>query len=540
MNRLIQPTNASGNELLCNQAIVKRPSRDRRVRIIPVSIIASWLTLSAIVCIGYQTSLAASPIVEENTLAEVASSAEMGIPDQRSESDGQSGSDGGERAQPFDADDSSAGNSPEPEDATLQQPPVDTVDSGEDSASESASGNPESSGDFEPAATNAATNAASNAASKSSPSASPNALERPREDPGSPSKEAGQSKDQSTATVDSDGSIGFPSHPWWNTPTSILMGAVLVVLGIATLVGRYLRRQPTEYVNPALVRRFRQRLNVWWLMCAILVFGIVLQQIGTVIVFAIVSFWALREFITMTPTRRGDHRALFWALIVITPGQYLLIALENRVSWQPSSGFYGLYSILIPVYASLLIPARVALSGDHKRFLERSAQITFGLLICVYSLSFAPALINLSLKDSYGNVWSGSPAGLLFFLVLMSQLSDILQWTWGHFVGRRMIAPEISSSRTWEGFIGGTLSTGMIGAVLYGVTPFRPWEAACMSMVVAVMGMFGGMTMSAIKRDRGVNDYGSLVVGHAGVLDRIDTLCFAAPVFFHLTRFFFS
>ena len=330
---------------------------------------------------------------------------------------------------------------------------------------------------------------------------------------------------------------------WLNRPTNILLGVVLVTLAIASLVGQYLRRRPTETVNPALVLRFRQRLNSWWLMCAILVFGLLLQPVGTVVLFGLVSFWALREFITMAPTRRGDHRALFWALIVFTPLQYILIGIE-RSGFQWPNGqfidFYGLYSIMIPVYASLFVPARIAMSGDHKRFLERTAQITVGLLICVYSLSYAPALINLELAQSNGTRWDGSPAGLLFFFILMSQLSDILQWMWGQVVGRRMIAEEVSTSRTWEGFAGGTLSTGLIGATLFWVTPFTFWEAACMSMVIGVMGMFGGMTLSAIKRDRGVNDYGSLVLGHAGVLDRIDTLCFAAPVFYHLTRFFFT
>ncbi len=330
---------------------------------------------------------------------------------------------------------------------------------------------------------------------------------------------------------------------WLNLRTYILLGVVLVTLAIASLVGQYLRRRPTEAVNPALVLRFRQRLNSWWLMCAILVFGLLLQPAGTVALFGVISFWALREFITMAPTRRGDHRALFWAFIVFTPLQYILIGIERSgFRWQSGRpiDFYELYSIMIPVYASLFVPARIAMSGDHKRFLERTAQITFGLLICVYSLSYAPALINLQLADSSGRPWAGSSAGLLFFFILMSQLSDILQWSWGQVVGRRMIAEEVSTSRTWEGFAGGTLSTGLIGAALFWVTPFTFWEAACMSMVIGVMGMFGGMTLSAIKRDRGVNDYGTLVMGHAGVLDRIDTLCFAAPVFYHLTRLFFS
>lgn len=334
-------------------------------------------------------------------------------------------------------------------------------------------------------------------------------------------------------------------EPRWlnDIPTNALLGAVLVTLAIASLVGQWLRTQPSESINPALVRRFRQRLNSWWLMCAILVFGLLLRPIGTVILFGLVSFWALREFITMAPTRRGDHRALFWALIVFTPLQYVLIGFSLG-DWRWPSGkpidFYGLYSIMIPVYASLMVPARIAISGDHKRFLERSAQITVGLLICVYALSYAPALLDLKLTTSRGESWNGSVAGLLFFFILVSQLSDILQWAWGQLVGKTLIAAEVSASRTWEGFAGGTLCTGLLGALLCWATPFRIWEAACMSMIVAVMGMCGGMTMSAIKRDRGVTDYGSLVLGHAGVLDRIDTLCFAAPVFYHLMRFFFS
>ncbi len=325
--------------------------------------------------------------------------------------------------------------------------------------------------------------------------------------------------------------------------TNVLLGTVLVALAIASIVGRWLQNQPSESVNPALVRRFRQRLNSWWLMCAILVFGLLLGPTGTVVLFGLVSFWALREFITMAPTRRGDHRALFWALIVLTPLQYVLVGLDHT-DWTFFSSkpidFYALYSIMIPVYAALFVPARIAIAGDHKKFLERSAQITAGLLICVYSLSYAPALLSLKFVTTRGEPWTGNVAGLLFFFILITQVSDILQWTWGQFVGKHLIAAEISTSRTWEGFAGGTLSTGIVGAALHFVTPFEIWEAACLSMIVAVMGMGGGMTMSAIKRDRGVTDYGSLVLGHAGVLDRIDTLCFAAPVFYHLVRLIYA
>ncbi|MCA9224880.1 MAG: phosphatidate cytidylyltransferase, partial [Planctomycetales bacterium] len=265
------------------------------------------------------------------------------------------------------------------------------------------------------------------------------------------------------------------------------------------------------------------------------------------------SFWALREFITMTPTRRGDHRALFWTFFVFTPLQYVLVGVGTRyvhgapgwMPWLEGIDFYGLYTIMIPVYASLFIPARIALSGDAKRFLERTAKIQAGLLICVYALSFAPALLNLELWTWTGQEWAKwsdthSSASLLLFLILVVQLNEVFQYMWGRLIGRHVIAPSINASRTWEGFVGGALTTSLAGLLLWKITPFTLWGAACMAMVIAIMGFAGGMTMSAIKRDRGVTDYGTLVAGHAGLLDRIDSLCFAAPVFFHLTRFYLS
>ena len=325
-------------------------------------------------------------------------------------------------------------------------------------------------------------------------------------------------------------------------PTIVLASVVLGVLAVASIVARNLSNQPTSSVNPALVNRFVQRLWAWWLMFAILISGMFLHRVGTIILFGLVSFWAFREFITMTPTRRGDHRALVWSLVVFTPLQYLLIGLsQSGISYRGERiDFYSIYSVMIPVYASLFIPARIAIAGDHKRFLERSAQIQAGLLICVYCLSHAPALLDLKLIESDGSLWAGSRAGLLFYFVLISQLSDVLQWLWSRLKSQRVIAPDVSSTRTWEGVLGGTLSTGIFGALLYWVTPFTPWQSACMAMVIAFLGFAGGITMSAIKRDRGVRDYGTLVMGHAGVLDRIDSLCFSAPIFYHLTRFFFS
>lgn len=317
----------------------------------------------------------------------------------------------------------------------------------------------------------------------------------------------------------------------WLNPRSLwLMGVVLAILAGAYIVGMFLRKQPEGTVHPALARAFNERVRAWWMMAAILMAGFLLRYHATVFLFFLVSFWALREFITMTPTRRGDHRTLFLVFIFITPAHYLLVGMGE--TWYP------LYSIMIPVFGWLVLPAVIAFSGDSKRFLERSAKILAGLIICVYSLSYAPALLDLSFytHDQSGALqsWNGSKPGLLFYFVLLVQLSDLLQYAWGKLIGRHVIAPNINASRTWEGFCGGVASTTLFGVLLYWVTPFGVWGSACMAMIVAVMAFAGGMTMSAIKRDRGVKDYGTLVQGHAGVLDRIDSLCFSAPVFFHV------
>lgn len=317
----------------------------------------------------------------------------------------------------------------------------------------------------------------------------------------------------------------------FDVKTLSLVGGVFAALFAATTIGQRLKYQTESGLNPALVEAFNLRIRSWWLMCTVLAAAFLLgdaSRVATVVLFGLISFWALREFITLTPTRLGDHRTLFWVFFLFTPLQYVLVGL--------GPGYYGLFSVLIPVYAFLFVPARVAMAGDYKRFLERTAKIQAGLMVCVYCLSYAPALLSLTIEGH-----EGENARLLFFFVLIVQMSDVLQYAWGKLLGERVIAPAISPSRTWEGFFGGVASTTLLGAALYWATPFdHPWSAAAMSMVTAVMGFAGGMTMSAIKRDRGVKDYGTLVVGHGGVLDRIDSICFAAPVFYHLTRFFFA
>jgi len=303
-----------------------------------------------------------------------------------------------------------------------------------------------------------------------------------------------------------------------------LVGGILALLVVASAVGAVLARKARSEAARAKVANLNARIRAWWLMVGVFTIAVWTGGIGSIVLFALMSVLALREFVTLAPTRREDHRTLVWSFFVVTPLQYLLIAIR----------WYGLFAIMIPVYAFVLVAVSNVIAGRTDRFLERTATIHWGLMVCVYCVSHAPALLILQIPGYRSN------AKLLVFLVLVVQLSDVLQYVFGKLFGRHRIAPVISPNKTWEGFLGGVIAASGIGTALWWATPFTPAEALAMSIAITLAGFAGGLVMSAIKRDRGVKDYGALIAGHGGMLDRIDSLCFAAPVFFHLTRYFFT
>jgi phosphatidate cytidylyltransferase len=303
-----------------------------------------------------------------------------------------------------------------------------------------------------------------------------------------------------------------------------LLAGVAALLLTATAVGQVLDRVVAAPSGRVTVDNVNARVRAWWVMSVAFAIAVASGGVGSVVLFALISLLALREFVTLSPTGRVDHAALVWSFFLVTPVQYVLVG----VQW------YGFFSIMIPVYAFLFVTARLVLAGETERFLERAATIQWGLMTCVYCISYAPALLLLDI-DGY----EGENAKLLFFLVVVVQLSDVFQYVWGKLFGRHPIAPTISPNKTWEGFLGGIVCAVLLGTSLWWITPFNPWQAALMALAIALMGFVGGLVMSAVKRDRGVKDYGSFIEGHGGVLDRVDSLLFAAPIFFHLTRFFF-
>ena len=303
-----------------------------------------------------------------------------------------------------------------------------------------------------------------------------------------------------------------------------LFGGVLCLLAISSVVGGILRSRQKPGVSRTTIDNLNARIRAWWKMCAIFAASILVGRIGSLILFGVISFLAMREYMTLVPTRRGDHRTLFWSFFVIMPLQYYLIGIQ----------WYGLFAIMIPVLACIFIPPSIAIAGDTEHFLERASKIQFGIMVCVYSLSHAPALLLLKIPG-----FEGHDARLLLYLVIVDQMSDVLQYVWGKLIGKHKIAWRVSPNKTWEGFVGGVVSATALGTALWWATPFTPLQSAGMSLMICILGFNGGLVMSAIKRDIGIKDFGLLIEGHGGIIDRIDSLCFAAPIFFHLVRYYF-
>ncbi|HJD43741.1 MAG TPA: phosphatidate cytidylyltransferase [Candidatus Paenalcaligenes intestinipullorum] len=314
-----------------------------------------------------------------------------------------------------------------------------------------------------------------------------------------------------------------------NTPQSMtsviwLFVGIGAVLLLATLLGQRLERNATAN-NQAMLRNLNQRINAWWVMIVLIAIALIFGFWGVWLLFFIISFLALREFITLLPTRAADYWALIAAFYIILPLQYIWIGMH----------WYGLFSIFIPVYAFLILPILAVFEGDNRNFLERTSKVQWGLMISVFCISHVPALLTLELPG-----FEHRQILLMLFLILVVQSSDVLQYVWGKLVGKKLIAPKVSPSKTWAGTVGGILSASLLGALLWWITPFSFAQAFLMAFIINMMGFLGGLVMSAIKRDRGVKDWGHLIAGHGGMLDRLDSVCFAAPVFFHLTRYYWG
>ena len=273
--------------------------------------------------------------------------------------------------------------------------------------------------------------------------------------------------------------------------------------------------------------RFKRDLRALWVGAALFWVAWVAGGMVSTLLFGLISFLALREFVTLTHTRRGDHRSLLLAFFVVLPLQYVLVATRA----------FDLFTVFIPVYVFFAIPVVSAFGNDPQRFLERTAKIQWGIMVCVYGMSHAPALLLLDLPD-----YAGRGAFMVLYLVLVVVVAQIVQEAASHRLRRRPVARAISRSFSWRAWALGACGAALTGALLFWATPFTPGAALAMGLVAGGSASLGEFVMQALKRDAGVRSWGdkASVTGAVGLLDRVAPLCFAAPVFFHSVRWYFN
>lgn len=295
----------------------------------------------------------------------------------------------------------------------------------------------------------------------------------------------------------------------------VLLLLVLASVVIRLLAARYPQRNWLE---------LKLRIRTWWWIVACFSLTLLGSLPLALTVLGLISFLALKEYLTLCSTRTADHVVLLWAYLSI-PLQYYWLGIH----------WYGMFIIFIPVYMFLFLPMRMVLIGDTHGFLKAAASLQWGLMICVFCLSHMGAVLALPLLTGIGKPEQGSM--LLFYLVALTQVNDVSQYLWGKAFGRHKVSPKVSPNKTLEGLLGGVLTTGVLGWLLGPLlTQFSPLHALLAGLLIGSMGFIGDIVISAVKRDIGVKDSGRLLPGHGGILDRLDSLTYTAPLFFHYTH----
>jgi phosphatidate cytidylyltransferase len=299
------------------------------------------------------------------------------------------------------------------------------------------------------------------------------------------------------------------------------LGGLYAILVAASASVLWLRWRAPENDRTELVQRIRS----WWLIVSIFSIAMIMSRNVSVAFFAFVSFLALKEYLSIVPTRRADRRVLFWAYLAI-PVQYYWVA----------EAWYGMFIIFIPVYVFLLLPLRMVLIGETKEFLRAAGTLHWGIMTLVFGISHIAYL--LVLPEASNPNAGGS--GLVLFLVFLTQFNDVAQYLWGKTLGRHKIIPKVSPNKTWEGFLGAVATTTLLALLLSGwLTPMSWRIAIAAGLLISIAGFIGDVTISALKRDIGLKDSGSMLPGHGGILDRIDSLTYTAPLFFHFIYYLY-
>jgi len=296
--------------------------------------------------------------------------------------------------------------------------------------------------------------------------------------------------------------------------TGMVLGFIFVVLTIATIL--IYTKFPTQ--------ELKDRINSWWIIIGFFTIGAMLNTTAAMFFFGFLSFLALKEYFTLIPSRQTDRRVMFYAYISIV-AQYYFAGIE----------WYGMFIIWIPVLMFLILPFRQVLIGETQGFLENTSRVQWGLMMFVFGLSHLAYMITLSPVN--GHIVGGTE--LVLYLVLLTELNDVLQYLWGKSIGKRKIIPKVSPNKTVEGFLGAFVTISILAIVFSFLTPFTWYEALGAGMIISGGGFIGDVVISMIKRDIGVKDSGNMLPGHGGILDRVDSLVYTAPMFFHYVYYLY-
>ena len=300
-----------------------------------------------------------------------------------------------------------------------------------------------------------------------------------------------------------------------------LFAGIGVVLVVASTIGLALKVSVAQGQPHGEIDNLNARIKAWWVMVLVVGCALLVGRAGVTLLFLFASGVALREFVSVTCAPSITQRGVTVVCAVVLLLQYLLVYV----------GWFGAFAIFVPVCAFLFLPIVIMAVGDVQRASAFAARMQWGLMICVYGISHVPALLMLDIPG-----YDGRSVLLIVFLILVVQASDVLQYVWGKLCGRRKLAPVVSPSKTWEGLVGGIASATALGAAIHWITPFLAWQAALIALAITTSGFIGGLALSAIKRESGAKDWGRMIEGHGGMLDRLDSVAFAAPVFFYLIR----
>jgi len=300
------------------------------------------------------------------------------------------------------------------------------------------------------------------------------------------------------------------------TPNAL--GAMLVVLAML-VVASITQWRLSSRLSPEAHLELKQRINSWWVMVAVVFTALMIGQVASLIFFAVLSFIALREIFSILPVRITDRR-LILALYLMVPLQYYWIATD----------WYGMFIVFIPVYLFLLIPFGLLMLGETKGFIRAVGSYQWAIMTTVFAISHVAYLLMLPADQNA----AGGGVGLVLYLVFLTQFNDVAQYIWGKKFGERKIVPTISPNKTWAGFLGGVATTTLLGGALATLlTPLSFWQGLAAGLLIGIAGFIGDLTISAVKRDLRIKDTSQLIPGHGGILDRIDSLMYTAPLFFH-------